>query len=102
MQEHSFSRRAYCIYCVFSWSLAAVFVDGSDYVSYVVGFEELSHLLVEIFSALIRSYRFRMGSELDHQSAVCIDEVILMREEFDVFCAGCCAYEYDKVLVSSS
>ena len=43
-----------------------------------------------------------MGSELNHQSAVCIDEVILMREELDVFCAGCCAYEYDKVLVSSS
>jgi len=87
---------------VFSWSIAVVFVDGSYYVSYVVGFEELSHLLVEIFSALIRSYRFRMGSELDHQSAVCIDEVILMREELDVFCAGCCAYEYDQVLVSSS
>jgi len=40
-----------------------------------------------------------MGSELDHQSAVCVDEVIFMREELDVFCAGCCAYEYDKVLV---
>jgi hypothetical protein len=43
------------VYCVFSWSIAVVFVDGSDYVSYVVGFEELGHLLVEIFSVLIRS-----------------------------------------------
>ena len=50
-----FSRRAYRVYCVFSWSIAVVFVDSSDYVLYVVGFEELGHLLVEIFGALIRS-----------------------------------------------
>ena len=42
-----------------------------------------------------------MSSQLRDQATVCVNEVVLVREEFHVFGAGVGAYEDYEVLVSA-
>jgi len=66
-----------------------------------VGFEECIHLFIEIFRALVGAQCTRMSSQLRDQATVCVNEVVLVREEFHVFGAGVGAYEDYEALVST-
>ena len=86
---------------MFGNAVAIMLVNSSDDVAYVVGFEELVHIFVDVLGALVGAESARVSAEKSHEALVCMNEVILVGEKVTCFGSRCRADEDDEVGVAS-